>query len=139
MMKALKSKTAIQIYIILLTLLGFVILTNELYGLKAQRNALVNTTRYQELAQAEFWITILAFAVTIIQAAFWIAFAIAAAGYGLWAYTKIDFMKELLKGDDNRWNAPERKVAVDMTGKMIIASSLLLGLVIVGTYIVNFG
>lgn len=66
------------------------------------------------------------------------AMAIALSGLALFAYTKIDFTRLIMEGDDNKMNSVERHSAMVVLGHIFLGVHILVGLVVLGVYIAQF-
>lgn len=75
---------------------------------------------------------------TFLSIAFLEAFAIALSGAALFAYTKINFTKLIIEGDDKKLNSVERHSAIVVLGYIFLAVHILVGLVVLGVYIAQF-
>jgi hypothetical protein len=75
---------------------------------------------------------------TILFIALFEAAAIALSGLALYAYTKINFTKVLLKGDDDKFTDLERQGMYDVIGKVFMSVHMLVGLIVLGVYIAQF-
>ena len=75
---------------------------------------------------------------TFLFIAFLEAFAIALSGLALFAYTKINFTKLIIEGEDKKMNSVERHSAMVVLGYIFLAVHLLVGLVVLGVYIAQF-
>lgn len=64
--------------------------------------------------------------------------ALMLSGLALYSYTALNFTEELLKGKDDKYNADERKTAIQFAGMIFIGVHFLVGAVVFGSYIVLF-
>ena len=75
---------------------------------------------------------------TFLFIAFFEAVAIGLSSLALYAYTKINFIKALLKGDDDKFSDFERQGMYDVIGKVFLSVHVLVGLIVLGVYIAQF-
>lgn len=66
------------------------------------------------------------------------ALAIVLSGFALFAYTKIDYLDFLMRGEDNEFQERERAAVLGLLGYIFLSVHILIGLSVLGVYIVQF-
>ena len=66
------------------------------------------------------------------------ALAIVLSGFALFAYTKIDYLDFLMRGEDKELGERERAAVLGFLGYIFLSVHILIGLSVLGVYIVQF-
>lgn len=66
------------------------------------------------------------------------ALAIVLSGFALFAYTKIDYLDFIMRGEDKRLGDRERAAVLGFLGHIFLSVHILIGLSVLGVYIVQF-